>query len=206
MGRGLRGDMRRVGVLGGTFDPPHVGHLILGEVAREQLGLDVVLFVPAGQPPHKTDRSITPVRHRQQMTQLAIADNAHFQLDTTDIERPAPHYTSTLLPLLQAKYMAELWLLIGSDSLADFLSWHEPAAVLAHCHLGVLPRPGSDVEWEPLVAELPILPEKVDWLVGPSIALSSTHIRERVRQNQSLRYLIPPAVLDFIERIELYRR
>lgn len=199
-------DKRRLGILGGTFDPPHLGHLLLGEIAREQLGLDQILFVPAGQPPHKRDDPVSAVHHRLAMTRLAINDNPHFAVDTTDIDRPAPHYTATLFPLLQEKYPgATLWLLIGSDSLRDLASWHQPELIVQQWRLATLPRPGATVELATVEAAVPGVRAVVDWLDGPSVDLSSTYIREWARQKRSLRYLVPHTVAQYIQTNILYR-
>ena len=195
-----------IGILGGTFDPPHFGHLLLAETGREQLGLSKVIFVPAGQPVHKPERPVSPAGQRMEMTRRAIAGNPHFLLDSTDVDRPPPHYTATLLPLLRDKYAAtDCWLLLGGDSLRDLLSWHRPETILAHCRLAVLPRPGARLDWAGLAAALPALPEAVTMLDGPVISISATKIRERAAAGRSLRYLVPPAVLSFIEAHDLYR-
>jgi nicotinate-nucleotide adenylyltransferase len=196
----------RLGLLGGTFDPPHLGHLILAEVARDQLGLERVLFLPAGQPPHKPGRPISPLSHRLAMTKLAIADNPHFELNTADAHRPPPHYTYTLLPLLHEQYpQAECWLIIGGDSLRDFAAWREPGQVIAQCRLAVLPRPGASIDWDMLEPAVPGLQAAVDMLSGPSVAISGTEIRSRIADGRSARYLTLPAVLDYIEQQGLYR-
>lgn len=195
-----------IGILGGTFDPPHVGHLLLAETAREQLGLRKVLFVPAGQPVHKPDRPVTSAAQRVEMTRLAIADNPHFLLDRTDIDRPPPLFTVTLLPLLREQVAGEpLWLLIGGDSLGDFLSWHRPEAIIDQCRLAVLPRPEANIDWDKLADALPGLPAAVTMLDGPAIAVSSTKIREWATAGRSLRYLAPPAVLSYIATLAVYR-
>ncbi|MCB8917915.1 MAG: nicotinate (nicotinamide) nucleotide adenylyltransferase [Ardenticatenaceae bacterium] len=196
----------RLGLLGGTFDPPHVGHLMLAELAREQLQLDKVLFLPAGQPPHKLHQPVSLPHHRLAMTRLAIAGNPGFALDTTDLDRPPPHYTMTLLPLLRQAYApCRLWLLLGGDSLRDLPTWHDPGRILRCCRLGVLPRPGAQIQWERLLETLPQLADNVDWLEGPSIALSGTQIRQWAAAGRSLRYLTPPGVIDYIQQQALYR-
>ncbi len=195
----------RLGLLGGTFDPPHVGHLWLAETARQQLHLDRVLFLPVGEPPHKQGNGVTAVAHRLRMTQLAIADNPAFVLNTTDADRPPPHTTCSLLPLIQAQFPATAyWLLIGADSLRDFASWHQPAAIIAQCRLAVLPRPGVVVDWMGLETAVPGLHTAVDELAGPSLNISSTTARQWARRQNSLRYLLPDAVLDYAQRHRLY--
>lgn len=197
--------MERIGLLGGTFDPPHLGHLWLAEAARQILKLDKVLFLPAGQPPHKSNDPVTAVHHRQQMTALAIGDNDHFLLDMTDAERPSPHYTSTLLPLIKQSYPeSELWLVIGSDSLRDLPFWHEPQKVITQCRLAVLPRPGAAVDWVWLSLNVPGVDRVLDTLNGPTIDISSTAIRQWLAGGRHPRYLIPPAILTYIQEQKLY--
>lgn len=196
----------RLGLLGGTFDPPHFGHLWLAETARDQLHLDQVLFLPVGAPPHKEGNSVTAVAHRLQMTRLAVYDHPAFRLDAIDSERPSPHTTCSLLPLIQAAHpLADLWLLIGSDSLRDFPTWHMPATIIAQCRLAVLDRPGVIVDWPALETAVPGLRAATDDLAGPTMDISSTAVRRWARQNHSLRYLVPAPVLEFIHRQALYR-
>lgn len=204
---GVTGAARRLGFLGGTFDPPHIGHLLLAETARQQLKLERVCFLPAGEPPHKQDEPVSPVAQRMRMTEMAIADNPHFALDAVDAERPAPHYTSTLLPLLHDRYPeSEIWLLIGGDSLSELPAWHKPQEVLANCRLAALPRPGATISWEELEAALPGVREAVAMLDGPAVAVSSTRIREWAADGHSLRYLVAPEVRALIARERLYCR
>ena len=200
------GGIRRLGLLGGTFSPPHLGHLLLAESARQQLQLAQVLFLPAGQPPHKADEPVIAAHHRLAMTRLAIAGNGAFALDTTDMSRPGPHYTVTLLPLLAEAFPDhELWLLLGGDSLRDLPTWHQPEAILAQAHLGVLPRPGAEFSWSQLAKAVPGVRTATTLLDGPSIAISSTRIRGWAAAGRSLRYLVPDAVRAYIEREHLYR-
>lgn len=193
-------------MLGGTFDPPHIGHLWLAQTAQEQLGLGRVLFLPAGQPPHKEKEAVTAVTHRLAMVQLAIQENPHFVLDTTDVQRPPPHRTVTLLPQIQAAYPgAQLWLLLGADSLRDMPEWAEPVRLLAQCRLAVLPRPGVKIDWAPLETAVPGIRSATDWLEGPALALSSTEIRAWAGQGRSLHYLLPATVAAYIKQAGLYR-
>jgi nicotinate-nucleotide adenylyltransferase len=197
--------MERIGLLGGTFDPPHLGHLWLAEAARQTLELDKVLFLPAGQPPHKSADPISAVDHRLAMTALAVNGSSHFLLDVTDIERPSPHYTSTLLPLIQQAYpKSQLWLLIGSDSLRDLPFWHEPQKVITQCRLAVLPRPGIAVDWVWLSLYVPGVDRVVDMLNGPVIDISSTAIRDWLAAGHQPHYLISSLVLNYIQAQSLY--
>ena len=197
--------MERIGIFGGTFDPPHLGHLVLAESARESLRLDQVLFMPAGHPPHKQDRTISPISHRLAMVRLAIADNANFCLDDTDITRPTPHHTATLLPLLaQAMPAARFWLLIGGDSLRDLPTWEDPHLLPRYCRLGVLPRPGATFDLDNLEQVIPGVAAAVDMIDGPAIPLSGTQIRAWVGMGRSLRYLMPASVRHYIHDHHLY--
>lgn len=196
----------RIGVLGGAFDPPHIGHLLLGETAREQLGLDLVLFLPTGQPPHKRERRSTGAQQRLAMTRLAVEGHPAFLASAIDIERPAPHYTVTLRPYLETVYgQAELVLIIGGDSLRDLPEWREPQQIVAQWQLAVLPRPDAAVDWVMLEREVPGVREATIMLDGPSVALSSTQIRRWVQAGRSLRYLMPRAVAQYIQEDRLYR-
>jgi len=195
----------RIGLLGGTFDPPHWGHLWLAETARAQLGLAKVLFLPVGQPPHKGGREITAVSHRIHLTQLAIQDTLHFELNTTDSEREPPQVTVTLLPLLQQFYPeAQLWWLIGSDSLRDLPTWYKPQELIRLCRLAVLPRPSVVVDWDGLQTAVPGIKTAVDMLAGPQLNLSSTDIRQWAKAGYSIRHLLPTAVQQYIETTGLY--
>lgn len=197
---------QRIGILGGAFDPPHIGHLILGETAREQLALQRVLFMPTGQPPHKENRSLTGVSHRLEMTELAIADNNVFDVSAIDAERPAPHYTSTLRPCIEQEYPgAELLLLIGGDSLHDLPLWHEPRVIVEQWQIAVLPRPEYTIDWEDLEGTVPGIRQATTILDGPSVALSSTQVRRWVGAGRSLRYLMPSALIRYIDENGLYR-
>lgn len=187
----------------GTFNPPHIGHLILAQTALHELGLDKVLFLPVGDPTHK--QTGTPLEHRLKMTQLAIADNLDFELDTTDAFREEPHYTSTLLPLLKSKYLsARFWLLIGGDSLATFPHWHQPNQLLEHCDLAVLNRPGYDPDLAELAETVPNLPNQVTFLNGPYIHLSSSWLRENLAKDERRPYLLPAAVAEYANSHKLY--
>ena len=175
-------DMLRLGVLGGTFDPPHYGHLTLAENGRVQLDLDRVLFAPAGQPPHKPDRPITPAHHRVAMVEAAIADNPAFALSRVDLDRPGPHYTVGMLALLRQEYpQAELFFLMGGDSLAQFLTWRDPAGVARQARLAVKRRPGRTSDLERLEHVVPGIRERLVWLDAPCLDVASSDLRRRVR-------------------------
>jgi nicotinate-nucleotide adenylyltransferase len=194
-------NVRRVGVFGGTFDPPHIGHLALAAWARDALGLDRVLFIPAGQPPHKRGRRLSPARHRLAMTRLAVRGNPAFRVSTWELERRRPSFTiDTLEHLARARTVA-LHLLVGADSLDDFRTWKRPDAILALARLAVAGRPGSGSRGEAWARRT----GRVDWIGNPGIDLSSTLVRERVRVGHSCRYLVPDPVWRYVEKHRLYR-
>ena len=197
--------MTRLGILGGTFDPPHVAHLVMADQAWRQLRLSRVLFAPAGQPPHKRDRFITPADLRVAMVQLAIAGHAAFELSRVDLDRPGPHYTADTLELMRGMYPdAELTLLIGADSLRDLFKWHAPARVAALAHFAVMRRPGVEPDMPALEAAFPGVAGRVSWVDAPWLDISSRDIQRRVRQGRSIRYLVPKAVESFIAEHGLY--
>jgi len=197
--------IKRVGLLGGTFDPPHIGHLWLGETARDQLGLDEVWFLPVGEPPHKEGREITAVSHRHHMTQLTIQSHPTFSVHRIDMDRPPPHTTVSLLSLLHNQYPStQFWLIIGADSLCDFPTWTTPSELIEQCQLAVLDRPGAHVEWDVLETAVPGIRNAVDWLSGPTVDISSTAIRNWARAGRSLQVLVKTAVLHYIQKNKLY--
>ncbi len=197
----------KIGLLGGTFDPPHWGHLWLGETARNQLGLDKVLFLPVGQPPHKRGQQVTAVSHRVQMVSLAIQNNSYFFLDETDCQRPPPHRTVSLLPMLRQAYpTAHFWLLLGGDSLRDLPTWTEPSKLISLCRLAVLPRPGEVIEWTALSTAVPNIKTAVDLLSGPTLSLSASAIRAWLSAGHTAHYLLPTAVSAYIQQQQLYHR
>ena len=195
---------QRIGLLGGTFDPPHNGHLLLGQAALEQLNLDSVLFLPVGDPTHKSRKNMTPVAQRIAMTALAIGSNPGFMLDLTDALRPEPHYTATLLPMMLDKHPgSELWLVIGGDSLRDFAKWHQPERILEMVRLAVLPRPGASIDWAALEVDFPSIQSRVDMLDGETLDLSSTRLRNMEDDEARVPH-IPDAVMRYIDHSNLY--
>jgi nicotinate-nucleotide adenylyltransferase len=194
-----------LGLLGGTFDPPHYGHLVLAETARVQLRLDRVLFVVAGLPPHKPGRPITPDRHRAAMVEVAIADNPAFAISRVDVDRPGPHYTVETLSLLRREYPeAELFFLVGGDSLAQFLTWRDPVGILLQARLAVMPRPGYEPDLAALEQVVPDAHDRLAWLDAPFLDISASDLRRRVRKGLSIRYLVPPPVEAYVREHCLY--
>jgi len=194
-----------IGVLGGTFDPVHIGHLVVAEEARIRLGFKEVLFVPAGQPWLKLDRNITPVVHRVEMVRRAIADNPHFKLCTIEVERPGPSYTVDTLTRLQKQLGSEasLFFIIGRDTLAELPLWKEPEKLIQLCRLVVAPRLGSK-DLKHLETAIPGLLDKVIQLDMPVIGISSSGIRQRMAQGLSIRYWVPAEVEKYITGHKIY--
>jgi nicotinate-nucleotide adenylyltransferase len=194
-----------IGVLGGTFDPIHIGHLIIAEEARVKLGLSKVLFVPTGQPWLKQDRDVTAADHRVEMVRRAIADNPYFELGTLEVERSGPSYTVDTLTMLRKELgsRASLFFILGRDTFAELPLWKEPQKVIQLCRLVVPPRLGSR-DLRHLETTLPGLLDKVIQLAMPVIGISSSEIRRRIAQGLSIRYLVPPEVERYIAEHKIY--
>jgi nicotinate-nucleotide adenylyltransferase len=201
----------RIGVFGGTFDPIHLGHLILAEQCREQGRLDEVWFVPSARPPHKQRYSVTPFRHRAEMLQLATAGHPAFRIKELENERPGLSYTVDTLTELQKEHPSADWfLLIGSDTLAELHEWHDPAGIVRRAGLLVMVRGNEPIlsaeELRTLLklsATDKVMLEVID---APRIEISSRDLRRRAAQGRSLRYLVPRAVECYIAEKELYRQ
>lgn len=197
----------RIGILGGTFDPPHIGHLVLGDQAWQQLGLDEVWFTPVGQPPHKAGRQVSDAVHRTAMTQLAIAGHPAFRLCEADVQRPGPHYSLTLMHLLRAEFPQHEWFfLIGEDSLADLPKWHRPAELIELASLCVARRPGSRSDHVAVFEFLPALRERMRWIDAPLLDLAASDLRVRLVAGRSVRYLVPDAALEYAARNGAYQQ
>ncbi len=196
----------RLGVFGGTFDPIHYGHLVAAEEVRYRLRLDKVLFVPAGMPPHKLDHDITPTRHRLAMLELAIASNPGFALSRVDIDRHGPCYTVDTLALLHEEYGpgTELFFLMGMDSLADLLTWKDPERLIRLARIVVVGRPGFQADVDELDKVLPGAAERICIVDTPLMEVSSSDIRQRVREGAPIRYQVPEAVEAYIREHRLY--
>ena len=196
----------RLGVFGGTFDPVHVGHLLLAQEAAVQLGLDQTWFVPANNPPHKPDQVQTPFTDRLAMVELAVAGNPAFSVSLLNADDATPNYTVELLAMLQAELAghASIYFLMGMDSLRDLHTWHKPDWLVQHCELVVLNRPGVEEIWIAVEARFPGIRERIHLVEMPGVDLSGTNIRARIDTGVPIRYLVPPAVHDYIEEHALY--
>lgn len=200
--------MQTIGVFGGTFDPPHLGHLVLSEEAHYQFGLDRLLWVLTPDPPHKQGRTITPLKHRLAMVKLAIAENTQFELSTVELTRSAPQYAlDTLKILARQNPGSNLIYLMGGDSLRDLPAWHRPSEFLSACYLiGVMHRPGAVFNLPELEKILPGLTSKVRLAEAPLIDISAHDIRLRVAKGRPFRYLLPPEVFAYICDHNLYTK
>lgn len=197
----------RLGILGGTFDPPHVGHLILAEGARAGLELNKVLFVPAGDPWRKADQDVLAAEHRLAMLRLALASDPYFEVCALEVERPGPSYTVDTLEALHRQHgpNVELYFILGEDALHDLPNWKDPDRIVALAWLAVAPRAqGSGPITSALEAAVPGTAARIVPVAMPTIDISSTALRARARAGQSLRYLVPLAVEEYIRRHGLY--
>jgi nicotinate-nucleotide adenylyltransferase len=202
--------LSRIGVLGGTFDPPHIGHLVLAEYAAGTLGLSHVLFVPAAEPPHKRNQTRASVEHRVAMVQSAIAQNSRFILSRVDVDRPGPHFTLDMMRIISAQYPHnELYFLMGGDSFRDLPTWHRPQEIIQICKLGVMARPypnRADWDLHPEMHEdvIPGLAQSVTLIEAPLLDVAAKDIVARLHQQKTVRYLVPEPVLDYIKAHGLY--
>lgn len=197
----------RLGVFGGTFDPPHLGHLILAAEAQAQLGLEKVLFVLTADPPHKRKKHLSPLKDRMAMVQAAIRGQRIFKLSRVDIDRPGPHFTADTMKLLAKEYKGkDLVYLIGGDSLRDLPDWERVQDFIDACTaIGVMRRPRTRIPLDELERALPGLSTKLEFMEAPLLEISSSEIRERVRDGGHYRYYMPRAVNDLIRRRRLYK-
>lgn len=202
-------DVVAVGILGGTFDPIHNGHLGLGRAVRRALGLGKILFAPVGTPPHKPQRAITPSSHRLKMVQLAVAGDPFFEVSTVDLDRPPPHYSVDTVARLRAAHRlkaGECYFIIGADSLADLPGWHAPDRLLQLCRLAVGHRPGYRPPMDTLIARFPGLLRQITWVEMPGIPISATAVRRQVSRQEPFEHYVPPAVAAHIKANGLYRQ
>lgn len=200
--------MRRIGIMGGTFDPIHHGHLVAAEEARYQFGLAKVIFIPAGHPPHKVSRKISEARHRLAMTRLAIQSNPFFAASAIEVERPGLSYTiNTIRDMRKIYPRADIFFITGADAVLEILSWRHIDELLDQCCFIAARRPGYRLGR--LRAKLPGLREEqlkqITVMEVPALAISSTDIRERVRTGRPIKYLLPETVEKYIREHGLYQ-
>lgn len=207
-------DTRRVGLVGGTFDPVHYAHLAIAEEVRTRLDLSDMIFIPTGQPPHKPGRTITPAHQRLEMLQLAIASNPHFAYSRVELDRPGPSYLVDTLRCLRKLWGTHvaLYFVIGWDSLEELHTWYDPAGILASLnYLVAVGRPGYSSYTEKseyntmLEARLPGITQRLLVVPAPQMGISSTDLRQRVAEGRPIKYQTPEAVEHYIVQHGLYR-
>ncbi len=196
-----------IGVFGGTFDPIHRGHIAAAQKVKSVLGLETILFVPAGQPWLKADVPISSARHRVEMVRLAIAGKRYFQVSTTEVDRPGPSFTVDTIDILQRQLGsgAKLSFILGSDVLSDLPRWKEPSRLIQICQLVAFTRPGfapPPLEW--LESSIPGISKQVTFVEVPQVNVSASDIRRRVAQGASIRRMVPRTVEKYILDHGLY--
>jgi nicotinate-nucleotide adenylyltransferase len=196
----------RLGVFGGTFDPIHIGHLIIATELQHALRLDRILFVPSGHPPHKADQTISPDADRLAMLRLAVVDNPAFAISTLDLDRPGPSYTADLIQLLHEQYPdARLVFLMGEDSLRDLPTWYRPDRIVSLAEIGVAIRPEVEADLELIYQRIPAASGRITVVPTTLIDISASELRRRVRDGKPIRYQVPATVESYIMTNGLYR-
>jgi nicotinate-nucleotide adenylyltransferase len=197
----------KIGIFGGTFNPPHLGHLILASQAQEQLSLDHVLWVLTPFPPHKLNQRISPLQDRMTMVLLAIAGNSNFSLSRVDIDRQPPHYAVETVKILKDTNPKDTFFyLMGADSLHDLLTWHEPEQFVTVCDgLGIVKRRGEPIDTSIVESKITGIREKLHILDTSLIEISGSEIRQRVKDGKEFRYLVPEKVHHYILNHKLYK-
>lgn len=198
-----------LGIMGGTFDPIHYGHLVTAEIARAHFHLDEVLFVPTGRPPHKEGSPVTGAEDRYLMTVLATATNPHFSVSRSEVDRPGPSFTVDTVAEIRRQQGLDcgLFFITGADAIRDVATWHRPDELLAMCDIIAATRPGyslHDVE-QGVPGLGPEALTHIHFLEVPALAISSSDIRRRVAEGTPIKYLVPESVEAHIEKMGLYR-
>lgn len=196
----------RIGIFGGTFDPPHTGHLILASEALYQLHLDVVLWVVAPQPPHKLEQEVSPVAQRLELVQAAIRSEPRFRISRIELDRPGPHFSVDTVEVLKQQFPdSELYFLIGGDSLRDLPEWHEPDELVDLVDgIGVMHREMNDTNLKDLEKMFPGIKKKTFFIRTPLIEISSSDLRSRLETGQNVHYYLPDPVLTIIRKKKYY--
>ena len=197
---------KRVGIFGGTFDPIHIGHLIVAETIMDEFHLGKVVFIPAAVPPHKLDKQISPAKHRYMMTMLATCSNPRFQVSDMEMHRQGPSYSrDTLAQLLEEHGRdTEFYFIVGADSVENLHTWNRIDELLTMCHFIGASRPGCMPDMEKITQRFGPLAEKIHCLETPELEISSTEIRHRVGQKRTIRYIVPETVEQYIYKEKLY--
>lgn len=195
------------GIMGGTFDPIHLGHLAAAESVRHDFGLEKVIFIPSGRPPHKMDGGATPPEHRYRMCLLATQDNPRFEVSDLELKRPGPSYTIQTVSELRGLYPdVELFFITGFDAILEIVTWKDYSTLLQQCSFIAVTRPGFSIkQLDELKGRLGSeLALRINMAEVPAVAISSTDIRRRVRAGKPIRYLVPEAVENYIRVNNLY--
>lgn len=198
---------RKIGIMGGTFDPIHIGHLVTAEAVRIEYDLEKVLFIPAANPPHKQGTAVTPAFHRYIMTVMATYSNPHFYVSPLEMERPGPSYTIDTIRQLAAEYGpdTDFYFITGADAVADLPTWNDIDQLLRLCHFVATARPGCPSAVADVIARLgPYSACRIHGLDTPELEISSTDIREQVRRGRSIKYIVPESVESYILKEGLY--
>lgn len=195
-----------IGIMGGTFDPIHFGHLLMAEEARQAFGLRQVVFVPNGRPAHKKEYLVTDPEMRYAMTQLAIAGNSRFRCSRVEIDRPGPSFAIDTIRHFRAEYpdADDLYFITGADAILQILTWKDYESVLKECRFIAATRPGFVLDRVTEVAGRALV-EQISFLTIPGLDISSTDIRRRIREGRSIKYLTPEPVEEYIAEARLYR-
>ena len=197
----------KTGILGGTFDPVHLGHLEIAGKVKDSLELDEVLFIPAGQSPFKTEYPLTPAEERWEMLRLALEDKPQYKMSRLELDRPGPSYTVDTLTSLQHQYNIgnELYFILGWDSLEGFPVWREPSRIITMCVLVAVPRPGLEKpDLDELEKAVPGITHRLILLEEPWVDISATGIRELVARGQAIEKYVPVKVAEYIAKHKLY--
>lgn len=199
--------MSRIGLMGGTFDPIHYGHLVTAEEAFVRFKLDKVVFIPSGNPPHKANRRISDGSHRFIMAQMATITNPHFDVSRIEVDEDGPTYTVDTLKKLKADQMrdAELIFITGADAILEIYNWKSPQELFKLCRFAAATRPGYVVSDELIKSVAAFGRDRLEFFEVPALAISSTDIRRRVKEARPVRYLLPDGVISYIIKNGLYR-
>lgn len=202
--------LNRIGIMGGSFNPIHIGHLVTAEEAYSQFQLDRIIFIPSGQPPHKEPRKFAPAEDRYLMTVIATASNPHFTVSRMEIDRKGPSYTVDTLKELRRIYgpKPKIYFITGADAILEILTWKTPEILAELCEFIAATRPGYSLD---KFKELHLLNEsakklpRVHFMEVPALAISSTNIRRRLREGRPIKYLVPEGVEHYLYKSQLYR-
>ena len=202
-------ESKKIGIMGGTFDPIHYGHLVAAEVTRAEFGLDKVIFIPAGRPPHKQQQSITDSEHRYLMTALAISSNPDFEVSRIEVDKNELTYTIDTVKELLGIYRegTDIYFITGADAVLELMTWYKIEELLTLCRFIAVTRPGFNMkDLEQKIGEISSKYNgEIIFMEVPLLEISSTDIRERVRSGKPIKYLLPETVEEYIGKHELYR-